>query len=71
MDGTLKLYVVNVSTLVEISELTPDSLPYEKARFFKQMPVLRKNKADSVAANKLAQYVSQHPKAISDKSDKQ
>ena len=34
LSGELKLYVVNISTLIEISELPKESLPYEKARFF-------------------------------------
>lgn len=49
----LKLYVVNVSTLIEISGLPPENLVYEKARFFKQMPVLRTHVKDKQAAQLL------------------
>ncbi len=52
LDDGLKVYVVNTSTLVELSELTPDALQFEKARFFKQMPVLRKHVADREAAKR-------------------
>lgn len=41
LSDDLKLYVVNLSTLIDISELTDDDLPFEKTRFFKQMPGLR------------------------------
>lgn len=42
LDQILQTYLVNVSTLVELSELEEDSLKYEKARFYKQSPNLRK-----------------------------
>lgn len=50
-DG-LKTYVVNLSTLVELSQLSPESLQYERARFFKQMPVLKTHAANKKAAEK-------------------
>lgn len=46
----LKLFVVNRSTLVEISEMTEEALQYERARFFKQMPALRQHYYDSLDA---------------------
>ena len=49
----LKLYVVNVSTLVEIAEMTEESLQFEKARFFKQLPTLKKHSTDKANAQKL------------------
>ena len=49
----LKLYVVNVSTLIELSALPSENLVFEKARFFKQMPVLRKHAKDKQAAQML------------------
>ncbi|MGN0806719.1 MAG: replicative helicase loader/inhibitor [Candidatus Coproplasma sp.] len=42
LDEMLKTYLVNISSLVELSELADESLKYEKARFFKQAPNLRK-----------------------------
>ena len=42
LDQMLQTYLVNISTLVELSELEEDSLKFEKARFFKQVPNLRK-----------------------------
>lgn len=50
-DG-LKLFVVNVSTLVDIAEMSDESLQYERARFFKQMPQLKKHGAQRAAAQK-------------------
>lgn len=52
LSEALKLYVVNISTLIEISELPQESLPFEKARFFKQMPILRKHAEEKIAAMK-------------------
>lgn len=52
LDDGLKIYVVNTSSLVELSELTPEAMQFEKVRFFKQMPVLRKHIADREAAEK-------------------
>lgn len=46
----LKLFVVNRSTLVDISEMTAENLQYERARFFKQMPTLRQHYYDSLEA---------------------
>lgn len=43
LDPELKAYLVNYSTLVELSEMANESLKYEKARFFKQLPTLRKH----------------------------
>ena len=48
----LKLFVVNVSTLVDIAEMTDDSLQFERARFFKQMPQLKKHGAQKTTAQK-------------------
>ena len=43
LDKRLKLFVVNSSTLVELSEMSEESLRFERARFFKQMPILKKH----------------------------
>lgn len=48
----LKLFVVNVSTLVELSEMPAESLQYERSRFFKQMPVLKKHLSDKADVQK-------------------
>lgn len=50
LSDELKLFVVNRSTLIEISEMTVENLQYERARFFKQMPVLRQHYYDSLEA---------------------
>lgn len=42
LDQMLQTYLVNVSSLIELSELEEESLKYEKARFYKQAPNLRK-----------------------------
>lgn len=56
----LKLFVVNRSTLVDIAEMSPESLQFERTRFFKQMPVLKKHKNDKAAAQK---FIAQTMKA--------
>ena len=52
LSDELKLFVVNVSTLVDIAEMTDESLQFERARFFKQMPILKKHGAQKAAAQK-------------------
>lgn len=42
LEPEIKTYLVNYSTLVELSEMEEDSLKFEKSRFFKQLPTLRK-----------------------------
>ncbi|MDE6075787.1 MAG: hypothetical protein K2G26_05055 [Clostridia bacterium] len=49
----LKLFVVNRSTLIDIAEMSPESLQLERMRFFKQMPILKKHKIDKDAAQRL------------------
>ncbi len=56
----LKLFVVNRSTLVDIAEMSPESLQFERTRFFKQMPILKKHKNDKAAAQK---FIAQTSKA--------
>ena len=48
LSDELKLFVVNVSTLVDIAEMTDDNLSFERARFFKQMPALRQHYYDAL-----------------------
>ena len=75
LDERLKLFVVNRSTLIELSEMSEESLHYERARFFKQMPILKKHAEDKADARKfLAQTSSMQslPKGnlrIKDKND--
>lgn len=57
----LKLYVVNVSSLVDISELQPENLIYERVRFLKQMPVLRAHAKDKQAAQMLLKSIPSTP----------
>lgn len=52
LSNELKLFVVNVSTLVDIAEMTEESLQFERARFFKQMPQLKKHLAQKAEAQK-------------------
>lgn len=42
LDKMLQTYVVNTSTLIELSEMSEENLKFEKARFFKQTPNLRR-----------------------------
>lgn len=58
----LRLYVVNVSTLIELSELTSDSLSYEKNRFFRQMPTLRAQNAQTYNADRLLKNIEKQNK---------
>lgn len=50
LNDELKLYVVNRSTLLQLCEMSDDDLKYERARFFKNMPALRKNYFQSLDA---------------------
>lgn len=57
----LKLFAVNVSTLVDIAEMSEESLQFERTRFFKQMPVLRKHGAEKAAAQLLISQTQSTP----------
>ena len=72
LSDELKLFVVNVSTLVDIAEMTDDNLSFERARFFKQMPVLRQHYADSQQAKQFLQLTDngEQVKKIADKKRK-
>lgn len=58
LSDELKLFVVNRSTLVDIAEMSPDSLQFERSRFFKQMPVLKKHRNDKAEAQKFLTQTS-------------
>jgi hypothetical protein len=71
LNENLKLYVVNPSSLVEISELEPEVLAFEKARFYKHMPVLRKNNSDKKAAEEFLKLCNSSEKqALPQTTDK-
>lgn len=52
LSDELKLFIVNQSTLVELAEMPSDTLQFERTRFFKQMPTLKKHKANKAEAQK-------------------
>lgn len=57
LSGEIKLFVVNVSTLIEIANMDSESRKFEKARFLKTLPSLKehaKNKAQAEQFLKLA-----------------
>lgn len=66
----IKLYVVNVSSLIEISELPAENLVYEKARFFRQMPVLRAHAKDKQSAQLLLDKIKTTPALPDGKNNK-
>lgn len=70
LSDEIKLYVVNVSTMIEISEMPTDKLGFEKARFFKQMPVLRANAKDKKSALLLLDKVKTTPALTDGKNNK-
>lgn len=53
LDKSVQLFVVNTSTLTELSEMTEESLHFEKARFLKQLPSIRKRGEERERAQKL------------------
>lgn len=52
LSDELKLFVVNTSTLIELAEMSPEAMQYERSRFFKQMPILKKQRANKIEAQK-------------------
>lgn len=52
LSDELKLFIVNISTLIEIAEMSSENLQFERARFFKQMPQLRLHGMQKAAAQK-------------------
>ncbi len=53
----LKLYIVNVSSLVEICSLSEENMPYEKSQFFRKMPELKNKFNDKTNSVKLLQMI--------------
>lgn len=61
LDKTTQAYLVNNSALVELAELSDEALRFEKTRFFKQIPTLRKRCEEREKARLLLKQVSQPP----------
>lgn len=70
LSDELKLFVVNVSTLVDIAEMNDESLQFERARFFKQMPQLKKNVTQKAAAQKFLEQTKTTQTLLQHKNDK-
>ena len=70
LSDELKLFVVNVSTLVDIAEMSDESLQFERARFFKQMPQLKKHGAQKAAAQKFLEQTKLQQALPQPKNDK-
>ncbi len=70
LSDELKLFVVNVSTLVDIASMTDESLQFERARFFKQMPQLKKHGAQKAAAQKFLEQTKTQQALLQHKNDK-
>ena len=64
LSDELKLFVVNVSTLVDIAEMSDESLQFERARFFKQMPQLKSHGAQKAAAQKFLEQSESNQKLL-------
>lgn len=64
LSDELKLFVVNVSTLVDIAEMSGESLQFERARFFKQMPQLKKHAAQKASAQKFLEQSENNQKLL-------
>lgn len=60
----LKLYLVNTSTLIEISELPAENLIYEKNRFLKRVPALRQYTENQQDAQRFLTLCDQHMKKL-------
>lgn len=70
LNEELKLFVVNVSTLIDIAAMTDESLQFERARFFKQMPQLKKHGAQKAAAQKFLEQSKSQQALLQQKNDK-
>ncbi len=70
LDKSVQLFVVNTSTLTEFAEMTDESLRYEKARFLKQLPALRKRGEERERAQRLLGTVKQQNALTDGKKDK-
>lgn len=55
----IKLFVVNVSTLIEIAEMDDESRKFEKARFLKTMPSLREHAKNKAQAEQFLKLVGE------------
>lgn len=69
LDDKLKMYLVNVNTLIELSELDKSALPYEKTRFFKQIGIIRSKQAERNMAKEFLLEVEKHKQLKGRNSD--
>lgn len=57
LSDEIKGYVVNKSTLIEISELNDESRQYEKGRFLRRMPVVKESLKNRQASEQFLKLV--------------
>ena len=70
LNEELKLYVVNVNELIELAEMSSESLLYERARFFNKIPILKKHRAKKVAAQLFLIKYKEEQALLQQKNDK-
>ncbi len=72
LSAEIKLFVVNLSTLIEIAEMDGESRKYEKARFLRTMPSLREHAENKTQAEQFLRLVGASDMSflLTDKGDK-
>lgn len=70
LDKRLQLYLVNHNALIELSELSAENMPFEKTRFFKQIPTVRKKVYEREQSQKFLETVKNKTNLIENKIDK-
>lgn len=69
LDDELKLYFVNLQSVIDFSELTKEEMSYEKNRFFKNMPLLRKHSAEKIKSEQFCQLLEQQKLKLKNNND--
>lgn len=69
LNGDLKAYLVNAEALIDFSEMSREDLQYEKNRFFKRMPEVKKHAAERKQATDFMKLVESKTLKLSDKKN--
>jgi len=69
LSDELKLYFVNLQSVIDFSELTKEEMSYEKNRFFKNMPLLRKHSAEKIKSEQFCQLLEQQKLKLKNNND--
>ena len=70
LDKNLQLYLVGYKALIELSEISAENMQFEKTRFFKQIPTVRKKNYEREQSKIFLDTVERQINLLENKKDK-